>query len=945
MNKLLAAVIFAATLVSFLPTSVQAQTTGLVAAYNFDEGAGTLLVDMSGNKNSGIVSGATWSTQGKYGSALSFNGANSVVSIPDASSLDLTNTLTLEAWVKPTALGGWRSVLLKESPGNLTYALYANTDTNRPSAEIANPVNTDVRGYAQLALNTWTHMAATYDGTTLRYYSNGTLVGSKTVRGTITTSNGALKIGGNTIWGEYFNGLIDDVRIYNTALSQQAIQSDMNTAVASIQDTQPPTVSVSAPLDGATVSGSVTVSANATDNLAVAGVQFKLDNANLQNEVIQAPFAITWDSSTVTNGPHTLSAVARDASGNTATATPITVSVLDNRAQIGQWGQLMDWPLVAVHTTLLPTGKIVLWDAWEYGTTTAKVYDPKTNTFTDASVEDQLFCSAHAMLADGKVLVSGGHNGGETGIKSTYTFDPTTNGWTKKADMHAARWYATNTTLGDGRILALSGQITPNVWNDTPEIFDSNTNSWTALAVSTSSLHDKQYHLPFLLPNGTIYSLAVSQGTTHILNVQNQTWTDSIGIPMRFGSAAMYKPGKILYSGGSNSYSGSQSQPITYVVDMNQQTPSFRQVASMAYPRYQHNLTILPDGSVLAVGGSDILDQQSQTGVRPAEIWDPTTETWTTVASMQDLRMYHSTALLLPDGRVLSAGGGRLNSATNYLTAQIYSPPYLFKGTRPTISSAPQSADYNTDITVQSPQAQDITKVTFIPLASVTHTVDFNQRYLELNFTKNGTNLIVKTPGSGNLAPPGYYMLFAVNSQGIPSEAAITRLGGSQPSPTPTLTPSPSPSPSPSPTPSPSVSPSPTPSGTQQTITFDDKYGQDQLLNGQYPQNIIDWGTNLWWHSAPWGKFTTKSVSFNSPSSTAESFSFVTPRKLVSLQAYNGGGQTTVTLTCPGQPSKQTSIPTDTINTIATGWNQTCTTVSISSTNGWFTNFDNFVVE
>lgn len=936
-RKLMAAGFLAGIIAPFFAAPVSAQTAGLVAAYNFDEGSGTLLVDMSGNRNSGSVANATWSTQGKYGGALSFNGSNSVVTIPDASSLDLITALTLEAWVKPTALSNWRSVVLKESPGNLSYALYANTDTNRPSGEIATPANTDVRGIAQLPLNTWTHLAVTYNGSILRYYVNGIQVRTKAASGAITTSSGSLKIGGNNVWGEYFSGLIDDVRIYNTALTQQAIQSDMNTPIASVRDTQPPTVSISTPADGATVSGTITVSANAIDNLAVAGVQFKLDNANLQNEVTQAPFSINWDTTTVQNGQHTISAVARDASGNTATATSITVNVqnVDNRATQGEWGQLMNWPLVAVHTVLLPTGKIAMWDAWEYGTTTAKVWDPQTNTFTEASIADQLFCSAHAMLADGKFLVSGGHNGGENGIKSAYTFSPQSQSWTKLPNMHAARWYATDTTLGDGRVLALSGQITPNVWNDTPEIYDPNANSWTALATDTSSMHDKQYHLPFLLPNGTIYSFAVSQGTTHILNIANQTWTDSMSIPMRFGSAAMFRPGKILYTGGSNSYKGSQSQPNAYVLDMNQQNPNFRQVASMAYPRYEHNLTILPDGKVLAIGGSDILDQQSQTGIKPAEIWDPDTETWTTVASMRDLRMYHSTALLLPDGRVLSAGGGRLNSATNYLTAQIYSPPYLFKGPRPTISSAPQNTDYNADIIFQSPQAQDIAKVTMIPLASVTHTVDFNQRYLELTFTKAGNNLTAKAPANGNLAPPGYYMLFIVTSQGVPSQSAIMRLGSNS---------LPSPTPSPTPTPTPSTSPSP--SGSQQTITFDDLSGQDQLLNGQYPTNIIDWGTSTWWLSSPWGKFTTKSISFNSPSSTQESFTFVMPKKLISLDAYNGGaGSATLTLSCSGQPDKVAALPQDTITNIQTGWNQTCAAVTVNVTNGWFTNFDNLVIQ
>ena len=149
----------------------------------------------------------------------------------DSASLDLTNGMTLEAWVKPSALSGWQSVLLKEQPGNLAYALYANTDGNVPSGELYLGYNADIRGASQLPLNTWSHVAVTYDSSSLKFYLNGSLVFSKALTGTITTSNDPLRIGGNTIWGEYFKGLIDEVRIYNKALSAGEIQIDMNTGI------------------------------------------------------------------------------------------------------------------------------------------------------------------------------------------------------------------------------------------------------------------------------------------------------------------------------------------------------------------------------------------------------------------------------------------------------------------------------------------------------------------------------------------------------------------------------------------------------------------------------------------------------------------------------------------------------------------------------------------
>ena len=192
---------------------------GLVSAYSFNEGTGTVLNDVSGNSNNGTISNATWSASGKYGSALSFNGSTSRVDILDSASLDLTTGLTMEAWVRPTTLSAWRTVLMKEQTGGLVYGLYANSDTNRPSAHVILGAENDTRGTAKLAVNTWTHLAATYDGSVLRLYVNGMQVSTRTLGGSILTSTSPLRIGGNSIWGEYFAGLIDEVRIYNRALT------------------------------------------------------------------------------------------------------------------------------------------------------------------------------------------------------------------------------------------------------------------------------------------------------------------------------------------------------------------------------------------------------------------------------------------------------------------------------------------------------------------------------------------------------------------------------------------------------------------------------------------------------------------------------------------------------------------------------------------------------
>jgi hypothetical protein len=205
--------------------------SGLVAAYNFDEASGTTVLDSSSNGLNGTITGATRTTTAHTGQALSFDGTNDWVTVNDAAVLDVTR-VTLEAWVRPTALSGWRTVIMKETPTALAYTLYAHDNAPRPAGYINNGgPDLDVQGTAALGLNTWTHLAMTYDGANMRFYVNGALVGTRAATGSIATSTNPLRIGGNAPWGEYFAGQIDDVRVYNRALTLAEIQTDMNTPV------------------------------------------------------------------------------------------------------------------------------------------------------------------------------------------------------------------------------------------------------------------------------------------------------------------------------------------------------------------------------------------------------------------------------------------------------------------------------------------------------------------------------------------------------------------------------------------------------------------------------------------------------------------------------------------------------------------------------------------
>ena len=245
--------------------------TGLVGAWGFEENSGTSTADSSGNAFSGTLSNATWTTSGKFGNALSFNGTNAWVTVADTNALDLAGAMTLEAWLRPSTLSGWRTALLRGF-GAFAYALYAHDNSPRPASYVRIGSNDqEAFGTAQLPLNAWSHVAATYDGANLHLYVNATQVGTLAVTGSMSATTGALRTGGNSLWGEILSGLIDEVRVYTQALGAAEIQTDMNTPVTA-PDTTPPTVSMAPPANNATVSGTVTVSANASDNIGVAGV-------------------------------------------------------------------------------------------------------------------------------------------------------------------------------------------------------------------------------------------------------------------------------------------------------------------------------------------------------------------------------------------------------------------------------------------------------------------------------------------------------------------------------------------------------------------------------------------------------------------------------------------------------------------------------------------------
>ena len=367
---------------------------------------------------------------------------------------------------------------------------------------------------------------------------------------------------------------------------------------------------------------------------------------------------------------------------------------------VGEWGPVVDWPVVGVHVALLPNGKVLAYDSiGDHATETypvqdhtrATVWDPATGTQTPVDVDTgfNIFCSGLAHLPDGRMFIAGGNKDQQlNGIVQTHIFDPVTNLWGLGPNMLGGRWYPTVTPLSNGEMLITSGRV------DTPEV---RTTAGGLRALSGASLSLPLYPWIDVAPNGRALYSGPDQ-TLRALNTTGtgawQTFGQRDTINRDYGGHAIYDIGKMLVAGGGGSTRDAR------VVDFNGATPQVSATAPMAFGRRQHNLTVLADGTVLATGGNSsgagLVDLNA--GVYAAEQWNPASGQWRTLAAESITRQYHSTALLLPDGRVLSSGGGICGTCdqVGYLgkNAQIFSPPYLFQadGTlapRPTIDSAP----------------------------------------------------------------------------------------------------------------------------------------------------------------------------------------------------------------------------------------------------------------
>jgi hypothetical protein len=486
--------------------------------------------------------------------------------------------------------------------------------------------------------------------------------------------------------------------------------------------------------------------------------------------------------------------LSHESSVKNAAARAKVATVIGSPAEVGQWGPVVDWPVVAVNAALLPDGRVLAYDSvGDHATETspvqdhtrATVWDPRTGGQADVTLNDgyNIFCSGLAHLPSGQVFVAGGTKDQQLdGIVQTHYFAWSTGTWSLGVNMAYPRWYPTVTAMGNGKMLITSGGA------KIPEVREQN---GTLHQLSSASLRLPLYPWLNVAPDGRAFDSGPDQ-TMRSLNANGtgawKIWSKRDSINRDYGAHAMYDVGKILVAGGG------PSTKTAEVINLNGAKPTVTPTGSMAYGRRQNNLTVLADGTVLVTGGNSsgapLIDLNA--GVYAAELWNPATGQWSTLSSMQVTRQYHSTALLLPDGRVLSAGGGLCGvcDSVGYLNknAEIFSPPYLFAkdgsgslAPRPTITAVPRTVTDGSQFSVTTPDAASITKVALVKLGAVTHSNNMDQRYVPLSFTPATGTLTVTVPTSITIAPPGHYMLFIINSAGVPSVAPILRVRDAPP--------------------------------------------------------------------------------------------------------------------------------------------------------------------
>lgn len=473
--------------------------------------------------------------------------------------------------------------------------------------------------------------------------------------------------------------------------------------------------------------------------------------------------------------------------------------------QSGSFGPAFEWPIIPIHTVLLPDGRVLSYGSDDNGEQTGllhySVWDPALGVGPESmlllpnTTATDLFCAGQALMTNGQVLLVGGDRvlDGRRNFANADVnlFDPTNNSLTRQVQSMAyQRWYATLVTTDKNEQVVMGGR-TDKSWGShvppikasyasIPEVYANGT--WRTLTTADSAkafgATDDAWSYPkaWLGPDGRV---VIFNNTGEIFALSTKKdgkvskLTGILPVSRQFQTAAMFAPGKILTL---------RNKAVARVVDINGAAPVITEVPNLSQNRIYGFSTVLADGKVWVNGGSSTGNDLVGAAYH-SEIFDPATNTWTTTATAAKARLYHSVSMLMPDATVLTAGGGAPGPIIQ-MNAEIYYPPYLYKADgsglpadRPVIASAPQAGDWGATVPVVMGDATAASRVTLVRFGAATHNFNNDMRFIELGFTQADATLNVQLPSSKTVAPPGYYMVFVFNAEGVPSISKVLRLG------------------------------------------------------------------------------------------------------------------------------------------------------------------------
>ncbi len=567
---------------------------------------------------------------------------------------------------------------------------------------------------------------------------------------------------------------------------------------------------ISAKLNSVVGTAPITVTPGSLSEVLISPAQYILQTGTSQQFSATAAYGAdvvqdvtsqsTWKSSN--QSVATVSTSGMVTAGSTTGTTTIsvnfgsrqnstTLTVTSTPPNVGLWGPPQGLGITAINAVMLHTGKVLLFVyplGRSGGPSAARLFDPTTNTLTDATLSFpvDVFCSGQSLMPDGRLLISGGLQDGvppgDVGTFNSTIFDPMTNTWSQAPPMSYARWYPTTLPLADGTILTAAGTAQDGVTVQTVmETFNPKQNSWAVLPPSANMpVPNDDYPMLAVVPPGNVFYAAPREHDldSMLYNPVAKTWsyaaTLNWGPRAHAGFAVLPKSEKVyIVSGGYNTPEHPDPAVTTEMIDFSQPTLQWVYGPSMNIGRYNLNFIYLADGTLMAIGGNQYHHYDKP--VMQPEIYDPVANTWTLLPPQLAGRGYHSTAVLLPDGRVLSAGSDTGTALED--TYEIYSPQYLFKGPRPSITSSPTSVQYGQKFSFSISTSASIARVALIRPTATTHGIHMDTaRYVDLHYTAGAKQITATAPSASYDAPPGYYMLVIVDSNGVPSVTPFIQL-------------------------------------------------------------------------------------------------------------------------------------------------------------------------